>query len=58
MSVLHKIRAWFRRRTEGSTDASNIDSDRQSALSTSGIATRADAPVNYVPPADEGRPRH
>ena len=58
MSVLHKIRAWFRRRTEGPTDAGTIDSDRQSALSTSGIATRADAPVNYVPPADEGRPRH
>jgi len=58
MSVLQKIRTWFRRRTEGSTDASKIDSDRQSALSTSGIATRADAPVNYVPPADEGRPRH
>jgi hypothetical protein len=58
MSVLHKIRAWFHRRTEGSTDPSKIDSDRQSALSTSGIATRADAPVNYVPPADEGRPRH
>ena len=58
MSVLHKIRAWFNRRTQGSTDPSKIESDRQSALSTSGIATRADAPVNYVPPADEGRPRH
>ncbi len=58
MSILQKIRAWMRRRTKGPTDPSKIDSDRQTAMSVSGIPYGADVPPNYVPPADEGRPRH
>jgi hypothetical protein len=54
MSVLQKIRAWLRRRTEGPTDPGKIDSSRQDAMAGMG----ADFPPNYVPPADEGRPRH
>jgi hypothetical protein len=58
MSILKKIRAYFRKRTEGSTDPSKIDADRQTAMSVSGIPYGADVPPNYVPGADEGRPRH
>jgi hypothetical protein len=58
MNVLDKIRAWFRRRTEGPTDPSQIDSDRQTAMANTGIPYGADVPPNYVPPVDEGRPRH
>jgi hypothetical protein len=52
--MLKKIRAWLDRRTKGSVDPSKIDSDRQDAMATPGLV----APVNYVPPTDEGRPRH
>jgi hypothetical protein len=57
--LIHKIRAWLRRRTEGSVDPSTIDAGRQDGMSVSGIPYGADAPPgNYVPPVDEGRPRH
>ena len=39
MNVLDKIRAWFRRRTEGATDPSQIDSDRQTAMARSTTMT-------------------
>jgi hypothetical protein len=58
MSVFDKIRAWLRRRTEGSDDPSKIDAGRQDAMAATGIAGVADVPPNYVPPVDEGRPRH
>jgi hypothetical protein len=58
MSVLQKIRAWLHRRTEGPTDPSKIDHDRQTAMANTGIPYGADVPPNYVPPVDEGRPRH
>lgn len=53
-SILEKVRAWLRRREQGSEDPSKIDSGRQDALA----AGAANLPPNYVPPADEGRPRH
>jgi hypothetical protein len=58
MSIFGKIRAWLQRRTEGPDDPSKTDSDRQTAMAVSGIPYGADVPPNYVPPADEGRPRH
>jgi hypothetical protein len=58
MSVLQKIRAWLRQRTEGSEDPSKIDAQRQDAMAATGMSGVADFPPNYVPPADEGRPRH
>lgn len=57
MSIFHKIRAWFSRRTEGTDDPSKIDAQKQDAMATHGHQY-ADVPPNYVPPADEGRPRH
>ena len=57
MSILGKIRAWLHRRREGSVDPNTIDAGRQDAMATKGHSV-ADAPPNYVPPADEGRPRH
>ena len=38
MSVFEKIRAWFRRREEGSDDPSKIDAGRQDAMAATGIA--------------------
>jgi hypothetical protein len=52
--MLKKIRAWLDRRTKGSTDPGKIDSARQDAMAGLG----ANLPPNYVPPVDEGRPRH
>jgi hypothetical protein len=56
--MLKKIRAWLDKRTKGPTDPSKIDSDRQTAMANTGIPYGADVPPNYVPPVDEGRPRH
>ena len=58
MNVFTKIRAWFRRRTEGPVDPSKVDHDRATAMANAGIPYGADVPPNYVPPVDEGRPRH
>ncbi len=56
--MLKKIRAWLDRRTKGPTDPNKIDNDRQTAMAGAGIPYGADVPPNYVPPVDEGRPRH
>ena len=47
MSVLQKIRAWFRRRTEGPTDPSKIEHDRQTAMADTGFRTAPMSPITF-----------
>jgi hypothetical protein len=70
--VLASLKRWyqktFRRPVEGGAQRAGQNIDAQSAgtatgssqgdLAAAGVPTHGNVPPNYVPPADEGRPRH
>jgi hypothetical protein len=70
--VLASLKRWyhrtFRRPVEGDAQRAGQNVDAQSAatgtgssqgdLGAAGVPTHGNIPPNYVPPADEGRPRH
>ena len=72
--MLASLKRWyhktFRRPVEGDAQRAGQNVDAQSAatgtgssqggldLGSAGIPTHGNIPPNYVPPADEGRPRH
>jgi len=63
-SVLEKVKRWFRAPSRGDEPRSSAENTDAWAAATTGSRHEAgqqehgNIPPNYVPPADEGRPRH